>query len=82
MVNPQGGLLLEPLRAAFASKKSQLIEAFVFLLLLPDAKPHRSFIPPDCGHRVSPCPKVLPDKVSSFAPMCPRDGDRTHALQV
>jgi hypothetical protein len=34
----EGGLVLEPLQAAFVSEQSHLIEAFIFLPLLLDIK--------------------------------------------
>jgi hypothetical protein len=73
---------LEPLQAACAPEQSHLIEALIFLLLLLDVKPHCSFIPSDRGYPVSPRPKMLPNKIPSFAPMRSRNVDRTLALQI
>ena len=44
MWTAQSGLVLEPLKAAFASEQSQLVEALICLLLLLDIQPHGSFV--------------------------------------
>jgi hypothetical protein len=73
---------LEPLQAAFASEQPKLIETLVFVFLLLDVKPHRSFIPPDGRYPVSTRPKVFPHKVPALAPIPTRNVDRTLALQI
>jgi hypothetical protein len=65
-----------------ALERSQLIEAWVFLLLLLDVLSDGGFVVSHRGDPVAACPEVLPHKIPSLPSLGPRNGDGTLAFQI
>jgi hypothetical protein len=57
-----------------------LVQALVFLLLIPDVIPNHFLIPTHRGHEVSPRPEMLPYEVLLPLPVHPRQMDSALAL--
>ena len=65
-------LELEPPEVAYSTPKVQLLEPLIFLLLVADISADRLLVAPDRVHKVSPHPKVLPDKIAFALSINPR----------
>ena len=64
----------------YSLPQTELLQAFIFFLLILDVLADHSFVSPHRRHKVPSCPKVLPDKFPLPLSLHPRQVNRALAL--